>query len=55
VPRIAWGKFVTEGDRVIMPLNVQVHHGLIDGLHAGRFYETVQTYLSDPESVLGEA
>lgn len=38
-PRFAWGKFVTEDGGVMMPLNVQVHHGLVDGLHLGRFYE----------------
>jgi chloramphenicol O-acetyltransferase type A len=55
VPRFAWGKFFEEGDRSKMPLNLQVHHGLIDGIHAARFYEAVQVYLSDPAAVLGAA
>jgi chloramphenicol O-acetyltransferase type A len=42
VPRIAWGRFEEKGDRIVLPLNVQVHHALVDGIHVGRFYELVQ-------------
>lgn len=54
IPRFAWGKFFEEGQSRKMPLNVQGHHALMDGLHMGRFYITVQEYLDQPESVLGE-
>lgn len=30
VPRFAWGKFFEDGETLKMPLNVQVHHGLLD-------------------------
>ncbi len=53
-PRIAWGKFFEEGEALKMPLNVQVHHALMDGLHVGRFYARVQDYLSEPDLVLGQ-
>jgi chloramphenicol O-acetyltransferase type A len=55
VPRIAWGKFFEEGQFLKMPLNVQAHHALIDGIHVARFYEAVQDYLHHPGSVLAEA
>jgi chloramphenicol O-acetyltransferase type A len=42
VPRIAWGRFEEEGDRIVLPLNVQAHHALVDGIHVGRFYGLVQ-------------
>jgi chloramphenicol O-acetyltransferase type A len=45
VPRIAWGKFFQEGDLLKMPLSVQGHHALMDGLHMGRYYGKVQDYL----------
>lgn len=45
IPRIAWGKFLEEGDRKKMPLSVQVHHALMDGLHVGRYYQRVQELL----------
>ncbi len=55
VPRFAWGRFFEDGERLMMPLNVQAHHALIDGLHVGRFYEEVQGYLHEPEVALGGA
>jgi chloramphenicol O-acetyltransferase type A len=45
VPRIAWGKFLKEGRCKQMPLSVQVHHALMDGLHVGRYFERVQAML----------
>jgi chloramphenicol O-acetyltransferase type A len=55
VPRFAWGKFFEEGEFLKMPLSVQGHHALMDGLHVGRFYAKVQEYLQRPEAVLGES
>lgn len=55
IPRFAWGKFFQEGDRLKMPLGVQGHHALIDGVHAGKFYAHVQDDLDHPEVMLGEA
>jgi len=52
VPRFAWGRFFEEGDSLRMPVNVQVHHALVDGIHVGRFFQTIQEYLSDPDRVL---
>lgn len=49
VPRFAWGKFFREGERLLMPLSVQGHHALMDGLHMGRYYETVQRFLQEPD------
>jgi len=54
VPRFAWGKFKKEGDKVVMPLSVQGHHALMDGLHAGLYYEEFQRILDAPELVIGD-
>ena len=54
VPRFAWGKSFKEGDTLKMPLSVQGHHAVMDGIHMGRFYEKVQDYLHHPEVILGE-
>ena len=51
VPRIAWGKYHGRGDRLLMPLSIQAHHALTDGIHAGRFYEHVQALLDRPEDL----
>ena len=55
IPRFAWGKFFNESDTLKMPLNVQGHHAVMDGIHMGRFYEAVQDYLHHPEVVLSNA
>ena len=52
VPRIAWGKFFKEGEALKMPLSVQVHHALMDGVHIGRYYTLVQEYLDQPERLV---
>jgi chloramphenicol O-acetyltransferase type A len=38
-----------------MPLSVQGHHALMDGLHVGRYYEIAQTYLQNPGSFLDDS
>ena len=52
IPRFAFGKFFPEGERLKMPLNVQAHHALVDGVHMGRYYEIMQAYLDHPERYL---
>ncbi len=42
VPRVAWGKIEAIQDREFMPVNVQVHHALVDGLHLARFFDDLQ-------------
>jgi chloramphenicol O-acetyltransferase type A len=54
VPRFAWGRFFEDEESVQMPLDVQGHHALMDGLHMGRFFEGVQDYLHHPDIFLGE-
>jgi chloramphenicol O-acetyltransferase type A len=53
IPRFAWGKYFKENDTLKMPLSVQGHHAIMDGIHMGRFYEKLQDYLHHPEVVLG--
>ncbi len=52
VPRFVWGKFFDEGDHLMMPLGVQGHHAVIDGVHIGRFYAKIEKYLQQPELIL---
>jgi len=54
VPRFAWGKFFEDGAALKLPLAVQVHHALMDGVHAGRFYALIQEYLSEPVFLLDQ-
>ena len=55
IPRFAWGKAFPEGDLLKLPLSVQAHHALADGIHMARYYKKVEGLLSDPASFLGPA
>ncbi len=44
-PKIAFGRFTPQGDRLMMPVAVDVHHALCDGVHVGRFFEAFQAHL----------
>ena len=52
VPRFAWGKFYEDGNLLKMPFSIQGHHAVMDGIHMGKFYAEMQTYLTNPEKVL---
>jgi chloramphenicol O-acetyltransferase type A len=41
-PVFTMAKFQQEGDRVLLPVSVQVYHGVCDGFHAARFINTLQ-------------
>lgn len=45
VPRISWGKYFNDGDKVMLPFSVQVSHAFCDGMHVGNYAEKLQTYL----------
>jgi len=53
IPRFAWGKFFQEGQCLKIPLSVQGHHALMDGVHMAKFYATVEGYLQHPGEVAG--
>lgn len=46
-PKISWGKYFDQGDRVLVPFSVQVHHGLMDGFHVGRYFEELQRVVEE--------
>jgi chloramphenicol O-acetyltransferase type A len=53
IPRIAWGRIQESSDQLLMPLSVQVHHALMDGLHVGKFAERAQHLLDHPGELIG--
>jgi len=42
VPRLAWGRFTEQAGKTTIPLNIQAHHALVDGIHVGAFYRHVE-------------
>lgn len=49
VPRLTWGKYQKEGERVALPFSVQIHHALADGWHVGEYFRLLQAYFDQPE------
>jgi chloramphenicol O-acetyltransferase type A len=45
IPKISVGRTYTEGSAILMPVSVNVHHGLADGYHVGLFLDEFQQRL----------
>jgi chloramphenicol O-acetyltransferase type A len=52
IPKIVFGKATERKGEWLLPVSVEVHHALMDGLHLGRYLETLQSYCSHPAPVL---
>lgn len=52
VPKLAFGRAERDGSRLWMPLAIEVHHALVDGLHVGEFVQALQAALDAPERAL---
>lgn len=50
IPRIVFGKFTSVNERVLLPISVEVHHALMDGIHVGRYLTRLEEALGDPEA-----
>lgn len=45
-PRISWGKYIKdETGKYHMPVSILVHHGLVDGMHIGQFFENLDKHI----------
>jgi len=53
VPKLAFGRADAEGPRLWMPMSVEVHHALMDGVHVGRFVQGFEALLRSPQEALG--
>jgi len=51
VPKIVFGKYFEQGDQLMMPVSVEVHHALADGYHVGQFFSLMQHYCAEPPNV----
>lgn len=39
IPKIMFGKFYPQGDRLLLPFSVEVNHAMMDGYHVGLYFE----------------
>lgn len=45
IPKITFGKYFKDGDKLLLPLSINAHHGLMDGYHVGQYVELFQQLL----------
>lgn len=45
IPKITFGKYFKEGDKLLLPVSINVHHGLMDGYHVGQYFKLFQELL----------
>ena len=53
IPKIVFGQYQLANDRYLMPVAVAGHHALMDGYHAGLYFEGFQRLINDPQTLLG--
>lgn len=49
IPRVSWGKFVPEGDKLMMGFSVEVNHRFVDGADIGRFTAELEKLMNELE------
>lgn len=47
IPKITFGKLFSDGGKLLLPVAVNGHHSLMDGLHVGKYYELFQYLLNN--------
>jgi len=50
IPRIVWGRFEAKENKTVMAVNLQVHHGLADGLHISQFMQALGESCAAPDA-----
>jgi chloramphenicol O-acetyltransferase type A len=48
IPKFAFGRVRADGAAAWLPMSVEVHHGLADGVHVGRFVQDFEAALQTP-------
>lgn len=49
-PTFTMGKYQQDGNNILMPLAIQVHHAVCDGFHVAKLIETLQEYCLNIEN-----
>ncbi len=51
-PKLVFGKLTEEGNRLLMPIAVAVHHALADGIDIGKFFMKYEEFADRIEEVI---
>lgn len=46
-PKVTFGKIFLREEKKIMPVSINVHHGLVDGLHVGKYLSLFQKLMDE--------
>ena len=48
IPVVSIGKYREQNENLVIPIGIQVHHGLVDGIHIADFYEHLSVMCRAP-------
>ena len=51
-PRITWGKYFVQENKIFLPVSVLCHHALIDGIHIAAFYKLLDKEIENMEKYI---
>lgn len=51
IPRISWGKYRKENDRIILPFSVQANHAFLDGIHVGKLKNEIENNIKSIKEI----
>lgn len=47
LPIITWGRYFVQGNRILLPLTLQIHHAVADGYHASLFFKDFENMAAE--------
>jgi chloramphenicol O-acetyltransferase type A len=53
IPKICMGKYHGEEGKRLIPVSIEVHHALMDGLDAAKYYAALEEHFAHPDLYLG--
>lgn len=52
IPIISIGKYFKQGDSLMLPFGLQIHHSIADGIHAAKLFEKIELMSQNPQEYL---
>jgi len=52
IPKLTFGKYFTKDNKIMLPISVHAHHGLMDAIHVSQFLKQTEHLLMDKEACL---
>ena len=52
IPKISFGKYFEEKNKLMIPISIEAHHSLVDGYHIGKYLDLLRTFVVNSENIL---